>query len=190
MESHNNNNGSSGRLRFVDIAKGISIICIILGHLEIHAITRVVFTFHVPIFFLITGYFVSTKMSVRDFAAKKARMLLVPYYVTSLVMILVAAGIGLRNGNMCGSVMEWTYAALELRPYARIVMIGALFAFGYFTRSLFSGPMGDDRRGRGASGSVRQVPCAARRRACVYRKIQPAGAELSLAERISRRLTD
>lgn len=145
MESHNNNNGSSGRLRFVDIAKGISIICIILGHLGIHAITRVVFTFHVPIFFLITGYFVSTKMSVRDFAAKKARMLLVPYYVTSLVMILVAAGIGLRNGNMRGSVMEWTYAALELRPYARIVMIGALFAFGYFTRSLFSGPMGDGR---------------------------------------------
>ena len=44
---------AAGRLRFVDIAKGISIICIILGHLGIHNITRVVFTFHVPIFFLI-----------------------------------------------------------------------------------------------------------------------------------------
>ena len=91
----------AGRLRFVDIAKGISIICIILGHLGIHNITRVVFTFHVPIFFLITGYFVSRKEGVRDFAIKKARTLLVPYFVTSLVMIAVAAGLGLRDGACC-----------------------------------------------------------------------------------------
>lgn len=100
------------RLRFIDIAKGISIICIILGHLGIHNITRVVFTFHVPIFFLITGYFVNTKGSVRDFVRKKAGSLLVPYYVTSLVMIVIAALIGLRDGNVLHNVKEWTYAAL------------------------------------------------------------------------------
>lgn len=103
---------AAGRLRFVDIAKGISIICIILGHLGIHNITRVVFTFHVPIFFLITGYFVSRKEGVRDFAMKKARTLLVPYFVTSLVMIAVAAGLGLRDGGVLHNVKEWTYAAL------------------------------------------------------------------------------
>lgn len=103
---------AAGRLRFVDIAKGISIICIILGHLGIHNITRVVFTFHVPIFFLITGYFVSRKEGVRDFAIKKARTLLVPYFVTSLVMIAVAAGLGLRDGGVLHNVKEWTYAAL------------------------------------------------------------------------------
>ena len=103
---------AAGRLRFVDIAKGISIICIILGHLGIHNITRVVFTFHVPIFFLITGYFVSRKEGVRDFAMKKARTLLVPYFVTSLVMIAVAAGLGLRDVGVLHNVKEWTYAAL------------------------------------------------------------------------------
>ena len=103
---------AAGRLRFVDIAKGFSIICIILGHLGIHNITRVVFTFHVPIFYLITGYFVSRKEGVRDFAVKKARTLLVPYFVTSLVMIAVAAGIGLRDGSALHNVKEWTYAAL------------------------------------------------------------------------------
>ena len=51
MELQMNSKPAAGRLRFVDIAKGISIICIILGHLGIHNITRVVFTFHVPIFF-------------------------------------------------------------------------------------------------------------------------------------------
>lgn len=110
--SGNASKSAAGRLRFVDIAKGISIICIILGHLGIHNITRVVFTFHVPIFFLITGYFVSTKESVRDFAIKKARTLLVPYWITSLVMIAIGAGIGLRDGKVLHNVKVWTYAAL------------------------------------------------------------------------------
>lgn len=47
---------SQGRERvgYLDIAKGIAIICIVLGHLGIPAINRVVFTFHVPIFYFIT----------------------------------------------------------------------------------------------------------------------------------------
>ncbi len=67
------------RLRYIDIAKGISIICIILGHLGVAEINRVVFTFHVPIFFLITGYFVSSKRTVRQFIKVKFRTLIVPY---------------------------------------------------------------------------------------------------------------
>ena len=175
--SGNASKSAAGRLRFVDIAKGISIICIILGHLGIHNITRVVFTFHVPIFFLITGYFVSTKEGIRNFAIKKAKTLLVPYFVTSLVMIAVAAGIGLSDGSALHNVKEWTYAALyasggrydkpfyikeigaiwflwasfwgclflraslELEAHLRIVVIAALFAFGYYSRNLFWFPL-------------------------------------------------
>lgn len=39
------------RLEYVDVAKGIGIICIILGHLGLASVNKVVFTFHVPIFF-------------------------------------------------------------------------------------------------------------------------------------------
>ncbi len=35
----------------IDIAKGIAIICVILGHLELEEITRVVCSFHMPLFF-------------------------------------------------------------------------------------------------------------------------------------------
>ena len=45
------------RIRFIDTARGIAIICIILGHLGSASINRVVYTFHIPLFFLITGYF-------------------------------------------------------------------------------------------------------------------------------------
>ncbi len=59
------------RVQFLDIARGIAIICIILGHLNNSLINRVVFTFHVPIFFFITGYFMSSKYKIGDFIKKK-----------------------------------------------------------------------------------------------------------------------
>lgn len=43
----------NARLQYIDIAKGIAMICIILGHLGNANINRVVFTFHVPIFSLL-----------------------------------------------------------------------------------------------------------------------------------------
>ena len=65
------------RLNHVDVARGIAILCIIIGHLGNYNIARVVFTFHVPIFFLITGYFTSTNGSDRDFIRKKFNGLIV-----------------------------------------------------------------------------------------------------------------
>ncbi len=56
-------NFNKGRLNYIDVAKGISIICIILGHSDNWLIIRVVFTFHVPIFYFISGYFVNEKGS-------------------------------------------------------------------------------------------------------------------------------
>lgn len=47
------------RLIGVDIARGIAIIAIIIGHMGFKNVNRVVYTFHVPIFFLITGFFIT-----------------------------------------------------------------------------------------------------------------------------------
>ena len=55
------------RIEFIDIAKGIAIICIILGHLGSNQINRIVFTFHVPIFFIITGYFTNRIYNNKEF---------------------------------------------------------------------------------------------------------------------------
>ena len=43
------------RNRTVDITRGITILAIIAGHLNIWSINRIVFTFHVPVFYLLTG---------------------------------------------------------------------------------------------------------------------------------------
>lgn len=100
------------RVQSIDIVKGIAIICIILGHLDIPAVNKVVFTFNVPIFYFISGYFINTKTDFRSFVKRKARTLLVPYYITSLVIIFFSMLEGLQSGNALLNLKEWTYAAL------------------------------------------------------------------------------
>lgn len=64
---------SEKRLRALDIAKGIAIILVVIGHAVPDATThmgiqseglailnRLIYSFHMPLFFLISGYFVNT----------------------------------------------------------------------------------------------------------------------------------
>lgn len=76
------------RVRYFDIAKGIGMICIIMGHLGNATINSFVFTFHVPIFFLISGYFLKDSTPIKDYTLKKSKQLLVPYIVTCVCTIV------------------------------------------------------------------------------------------------------
>ena len=78
------------RLTYIDIAKGFAMLCIITGHFGIVTANRFVYTFHVPLFFLISGYFLSTRLDLKAFVKKKVRQLIVPYYVTGLTIIAFA----------------------------------------------------------------------------------------------------
>lgn len=90
MKAHN-----TVRLGFIDVAKGIGIICVMLGHLGSEMIDKVVFTFHMPLFFLLSGYFLNEKEPIREFIKKKAKRLLIPYYVTggSICILLILADV-------------------------------------------------------------------------------------------------
>ena len=167
----------NGRISYIDIAKGIAIICVILGHFCIFEIDRVVYTFHIPIFFLISGYFINNKLKITDFIKEKAKHLLIPYYITCLVIILIALCFAFFNGNIIDTFIYWfkatLYAAgsshskplninsigaiwflwalfwssiflrisLEMKKYMRMIFIGTIFAFGYFTRNAFWLPL-------------------------------------------------
>lgn len=105
-------NSGKERVHFFDIAKGIAIICIILGHLNNSAINRVVFTFHVPVFFFITGYFMNSKYGMKAYAKNKFRTLIVPYIVTCIAIIIIGTLEGIIQGDAVSALMKWCYAAL------------------------------------------------------------------------------
>ena len=86
------------RLEYLDVARGIAMIAIVLGHLGSALINRVVYTFHLPMFYFISGYFFDERATLHAFVGKKARQLLVPYYVTCLVYCLATIVQNLIHG--------------------------------------------------------------------------------------------
>ena len=105
---------SRERLMFLDDVRGFAMICIILGHLGIKDINRFVFTFHLPVFYLITGYYISQRGTYREFVRKKFRTLIVPYYFTCVLIILISFPVRNLFFGSGGkeAVLEWTGAAL------------------------------------------------------------------------------
>lgn len=84
--------GSSRRLRWVDIAKGIAILCVIAGHTVPNGPLRsAIFSFHLPVFFVLSG-FTGSLRPVREIAASLTRRLLVPYALLVLGQDVLVLG--------------------------------------------------------------------------------------------------
>lgn len=72
----------------MDLTKGLAMLAIVAGHLGSDVVTRFVFTFHVPIFFLISGYFYKYRNGI---VQDRAKGLFKPYVITGIIMVAVAA---------------------------------------------------------------------------------------------------
>lgn len=77
------------RIHWIDIARGIFIIAIVLGHVFNSGYLRNwLFSFHVPAFFFLSGYCFKYESKFHDFALKKFRTIVVPYITFSMLSIL------------------------------------------------------------------------------------------------------
>ncbi len=76
------------RIAWIDLARGIGILLILLGHLPgLGKLGTWIFSFHVPLFFFLSGYLFKNDLSFLPFLKKKAKALLLPYAVLSLGVI-------------------------------------------------------------------------------------------------------
>lgn len=106
---------SKQRIQYVDIARGLAMICIVLGHLGEAQINRVVFTFHVPIFFLISGYFFREGADLKSLLKRQTQTLIAPYWLTCLAIIglsMVFCEIFTPEISSKKTAMDWVFASL------------------------------------------------------------------------------
>lgn len=84
------NDNNIMRLDYLDIARGIAILCVILGHYLIGRLRLVVFSFHIPLFFVISGYLIKPiDFNRLKFYLKKMTVkLLIPYLITCLTVFI------------------------------------------------------------------------------------------------------
>lgn len=116
---------AKARLQFVDIAKGIAILAVIVGHVAIRmaglsygaaTVFATCFTFHMPLFFLLSGYFLHCGQHFNW--RKEARRLIVPYILTALtIVVLEVVAVLMLNDLPAGMslkrfVFEWLNAAV------------------------------------------------------------------------------
>ncbi len=82
------------RVGYVDIYRGIGILCMIVGHVSLRgtysqAFDQFIHAFHMPMFFFLSGYFFRTNCDIRFFCVKKFKTLMVPYIVFGLTDLLL-----------------------------------------------------------------------------------------------------
>lgn len=76
----------SRRIEYIDIARGIGILLVVLGHNDFGYISpfgyKLIYSFHMPLFFFLSGYFLNASIPFVDFFKKRFNSLLKPYLFT------------------------------------------------------------------------------------------------------------
>lgn len=113
----------------ISVAKGIAIILMVVGHAEApELVTNVIYTFHMPLFFITAGYFFSQSNAEHpwEFCGRRFRGLYIPFLKWSLVFLLLHNlwfHLGILNetyGNWTGGVTH-PYGPREFA--SRLLMI-------------------------------------------------------------------
>jgi fucose 4-O-acetylase-like acetyltransferase len=88
----------------LDVARGLGIVLVVLGHNWVVESTkgelfRVVFSFHVPLFFFLSGVLLRPDDRVADFVRARADALLKPYFVVLLALGAAKSALSVLHGG-------------------------------------------------------------------------------------------
>lgn len=94
---------SPKRADYLDIAKGIGIILVIIGHSRVYKpIFNFIYAFHMPLFFIISGCLYNrekwTNLGFKALVCKKFEVYIIPYFVLSFINLLINMPIEYHNG--------------------------------------------------------------------------------------------
>lgn len=77
------------RNRIIDIMKGIGILLVIIGHIRFGSVVRkLIYSFHVPLFYLISGFLFNCK-NTKTIALKGFKTLILPYLFFGLLSYFI-----------------------------------------------------------------------------------------------------
>lgn len=104
------------RISYIDVAKGIGMFCIVFGHvMKSGYLRQMMFAFHVPFFFLLSGMTYRFKKEKKKFYFDKVKRLLIPYFSFSLFsialyVIMIRFGILDGDGRLIPNLLGMLYA--------------------------------------------------------------------------------
>ncbi len=86
--------------KWVDVAKGIGIICVVAGHAINQLIPEnvsfllvylrnLLYSFHIPLFFFLSGVLLNCSINIREFTLKKIKRLVIPYFFSYILISIL-----------------------------------------------------------------------------------------------------
>ena len=108
---------NDNRIASFDIAKTIALFGVLLGHTLFLGVPQSIvdffYSFDMPLFFIVSGYFCKRESLSRSFVFKNARGLLIPYIFTSIVIIIcMTCRAFFVSDDPAKTAIGWTVAAL------------------------------------------------------------------------------
>lgn len=76
------------RIPWIDVAKGICMISVIAGHMGIDAVNYLVFSYHLTVFFILSGYTLKNNLS-RETLKRRFCSLMTPYFVSCVAVTVM-----------------------------------------------------------------------------------------------------
>jgi len=84
-------NGSKTRIDWIDIAREYGILLVIFAHYGIGRFGYWIYSFHIPLFFVLSGYVFNSRGDFKSFLLRKIKGLLIPYVALSIPISLFTA---------------------------------------------------------------------------------------------------
>lgn len=78
---------TKNRIAWIDMAKGYGMLAVIIAHICSGPLHEWIYTFHMPLFFFLSGYVFNNKDNFDVFIKKKAKSLLIPYFSLGVPMV-------------------------------------------------------------------------------------------------------
>ena len=118
----------TNRIGWIDTAKGIGLLCVILGHLSVPLVDTWVYFFHMPLFFFLSGVvFSGGKYDFKTFLTKKLRSLVIPYFTLGGGIFLFWCLLYALEGRPAGDYLEMLKNFLVQEHWWTVWFLACLF---------------------------------------------------------------
>lgn len=125
------------RIEYLDIARGIGILLVVLGHNDFGAISpffhQVIYSFHIPLFFFLSGYFINTSLSFFDYSKKRFHSILKPYLFTIFLIYFTSISFEKMGFQTAiGRIIKSLYGSIDYIDWAQLWFLPNLFVVSLY----------------------------------------------------------
>lgn len=110
-----------------DMMRGIGIILVIIGHLAhgYEMLVSTIYTFHMPFFFVLSGYFYKEKEGL-NLIKRDLRSLIVPYVLVTIIFLVYGLTISMIKKDL-SNFMYWFNSLVKMDDVGPLWFLWALF---------------------------------------------------------------